>query len=218
MLFQSCSGQNLVNLFWFFFYFKLCLFAWLWRQWRWFKKQTFWWCFHLGLKFRQLFHQHQLFCLLRVILSVIILRCEFYILNIMHVICWYRCVRWLWIWWLHFSDGDDDSQSRSPLHQNGAADSGLVSPASNEVAKTSNPRPPKFHFADGQFILLIQTCFQCHSSTQSRRLLSLLKLFRGCIFTFWRLVIWRFAPLLLFFMPFLFSFEQCLPKKNVKMI
>ncbi|XP_076464526.1 uncharacterized protein LOC143296465 isoform X2 [Babylonia areolata] len=43
--------------------------------------------------------------------------------------------------------GDDDSQSRSPLHQN-TTDSGLVSSGHGDATKSSTPRPPKFHFAD----------------------------------------------------------------------
>lgn len=43
--------------------------------------------------------------------------------------------------------GDDDSQSQSPVHQNNT-DNGMASPGTNDAAKSSTPRPPKFHFAD----------------------------------------------------------------------
>lgn len=43
--------------------------------------------------------------------------------------------------------GDDDSQSRSPVHQNNS-DSGLVSAGNNDAIKSGVPRQPKFHFAD----------------------------------------------------------------------
>ncbi|XP_070179923.1 AT-rich interactive domain-containing protein 4B-like isoform X2 [Littorina saxatilis] len=45
--------------------------------------------------------------------------------------------------------GDDDSQSRSPFHQNGDSMSGLPSQGSvSDTLKNSTPRPQKFHFAD----------------------------------------------------------------------
>ena len=49
------------------------------------------------------------------------------------------------------SDGDDDSQSRSPMHHNGA-DFSL--PSHHSDKGKHSPRPQKFHFADGEYRLL----------------------------------------------------------------